>query len=138
MDRLIIFTGEDATNPAEETVTATTEVAAEETVATEVTVATEAVNEEISTGETRYEVMDSAPTFAEEDVLTLGANVLLSEEGSVAETVATTEATATIAFQPKNFVDNLQYMGIGMLTIFIVIGAIILATTAINKIFSKK
>jgi hypothetical protein len=149
MNHLIFFTGEEATNPVEETITATTEVATEETVtattevATEEAVTSEAVNEETATGEILYEVEDSAPSFTEEGVHTLGAdadgmNVLLSAEESVAETVATTEATATIAFQPKNFVDNLQYMGIGMLTIFIVIGAIILATTAINKIFSKK
>jgi hypothetical protein len=41
-------------------------------------------------------------------------------------------------FRPENFVSMLQYMGIGMLVIFVIIGVIILATMAINKIFSKK
>ena len=50
-----------------------------------------------------------------------------------------TEATeaAKLVFQPGNFVENLQYMGIGMLVIFVVIGVIALTTVLINKIFSK-
>lgn len=54
-------------------------------------------------------------------------------------TVAVTEATqAVLSFEPMNFVTNLKYMGIGMLTIFIIIGVIILATMLINKAFSGK
>lgn len=50
-----------------------------------------------------------------------------------------TEATAAVlGFEPMNFVTNLQYMGIGMLTIFIIIGVIILATVLINKLSSRK
>ena len=53
-----------------------------------------------------------------------------------------TEPVATegvkLVFQPMNFVNNLQYMGIGMLVIFAVIGMIALATVLINKIFSEK
>jgi hypothetical protein len=41
-------------------------------------------------------------------------------------------------FRPENFLSMLQYMGIGMLVIFVIIGVIILATMAINKLFSKK
>ncbi len=37
-----------------------------------------------------------------------------------------------------NFVDNLYYMGVGMLGIFVVIGIIIVATVIINKATSKK
>ena len=33
--------------------------------------------------------------------------------------------------------DNLKFMGIGMLVIFVIIGIIILATVAVQKIFSK-
>ena len=51
---------------------------------------------------------------------------------------ATEAAEAILGFEPMNFVSNLQYMGIGMLTIFIIIGVIILATGLINKLFSKK
>ena len=43
-----------------------------------------------------------------------------------------------LEFNPMNFVKMLQYMGIGMLVIFVIIGAIILTTMLINKIFSKK
>ena len=52
------------------------------------------------------------------------------------ETTAATQAN--LGFEPMNFVDNLQYMGIGMLTIFLIIGAIIVTTQLINKIFSGK
>ena len=41
-------------------------------------------------------------------------------------------------FEPMNFVENLSYMGKGMLGILIVMGAIILVTVVLNKIFSNK
>ena len=41
-------------------------------------------------------------------------------------------------FKPVNFVNNLGYMGIGMLGIFIVIGAIILVTVALNAATGKR
>ena len=41
-------------------------------------------------------------------------------------------------FSVERFLSSLQYMWQGMLCIFIVIGVIILATVAMNKIFSKK
>ncbi|MBP3937264.1 MAG: hypothetical protein IJE00_02010 [Clostridia bacterium] len=53
-----------------------------------------------------------------------------------ATTAPTTEAAPQMFFQPVNFVTNLQYMGIGMLVIFAVIGIIILATLLINYLFS--
>lgn len=37
-------------------------------------------------------------------------------------------------FEPYNFILNLEYMGKGMLGIFIVIGLIILATVLLNKL----
>ena len=40
-------------------------------------------------------------------------------------------------FEPIEFVNNLKYMGIGMLGVFIIVGVIIAATYAINK-FTKK
>ena len=43
-----------------------------------------------------------------------------------------------VFFNPAMFVENLRYMGIGMLVIFVIIAVIILATALINKIFSKK
>jgi len=44
--------------------------------------------------------------------------------------------TAQLVFEPASFVENLQYMGIGMLVIFLVIGMIILSTKLINYLFS--
>ncbi len=41
-------------------------------------------------------------------------------------------------FEPMNFVINLKYMAVGMISIFIVIGAIALITALMNKIFSRK
>lgn len=38
------------------------------------------------------------------------------------------------AFEPMHFVENLRYMGIGMLGIFLVIGAIALLTVLLNKL----
>ena len=42
-----------------------------------------------------------------------------------------------LEFNPMAFVDNLQYMGIGMVVIFVVIGVIIGATTLVNYLFSE-
>jgi len=39
---------------------------------------------------------------------------------------------------PMAFVDNLYYMGVGMVSILIVMAVLILITMALNKIFSKK
>ena len=41
-------------------------------------------------------------------------------------------------FNPTAFVDNLYYMGVGMLAIFIVIGIIIGISVLLNKLTSKK
>ena len=41
-----------------------------------------------------------------------------------------------LQFEPVKFVENLQYMGIGMLGVFIIIGIIIGATYAIGKLTS--
>ena len=48
------------------------------------------------------------------------------------------ETVVGLNFDPMAFVENLQYMGIGMLVIFVIIGVIALCTALINKIFSKK
>lgn len=40
-------------------------------------------------------------------------------------------------FNPSAFVDNLSYLLVGMVSIFIVIGLISLVTYIINKIFTK-
>lgn len=41
-------------------------------------------------------------------------------------------------FNPMAFVENLKYMGVGMLGIFIVIGIIILSVVALNKLTAPK
>ena len=42
-----------------------------------------------------------------------------------------------IIFDLGNFVENLKYMGVGMLVIFIVIGIIVGSVGLINYLFSK-
>ena len=51
-------------------------------------------------------------------------------------TMAPPAETAQLVFDPAKFLHNLQYMGIGMLVIFIIIGVIILSTLLINYLFS--
>ena len=48
-------------------------------------------------------------------------------------------ATAPIGleFNPMAFVENLQYMGVGMVVIFAIIGIILGATMLINFLFSE-
>ena len=43
-----------------------------------------------------------------------------------------------MTFNPMAFVENLYYMGTGMASILIVMAVLILITTALNKLFSKK
>lgn len=40
-------------------------------------------------------------------------------------------------FNPINFISNIRYLAVGMISIFIVIGVIILVTVLLNKIFTK-
>ncbi len=40
--------------------------------------------------------------------------------------------------EPMNFVENLSYMGIGMLGIFIVMGTLIIGTAILNKVTNRK
>ena len=49
-----------------------------------------------------------------------------------------TETAVKLEFDPMAFVENLKYMGIGMLVIFIIIGIIILATKLVNYLSSSK
>lgn len=44
----------------------------------------------------------------------------------------------TASIDPMNFVENLRYMGLGMLGIFIVIGVIMLLTILLNKLTAKE
>ena len=42
-----------------------------------------------------------------------------------------------ISFEPMNFINNLVYMGAGMLGIFIVIGLIVATTVCLNMFTAK-
>ena len=46
-------------------------------------------------------------------------------------------AALGLEFNPMAFVENLQYMGIGMAVIFAIISVIILATKLVNFLFSE-
>ena len=41
-------------------------------------------------------------------------------------------------FEPTAFVENLKYMGIGMVGVFLIIGIIVLATSVLKKATTKK
>lgn len=41
-------------------------------------------------------------------------------------------------FEPMNFIVNIKYMVIGMVCIIVVMGVLILITTALNKFTKKK
>lgn len=43
-----------------------------------------------------------------------------------------------MTFNPLAFVENLYYMGVGMASILIVMGVLIIITNLLNKLFSKK
>ena len=48
-----------------------------------------------------------------------------------------TSTAVGLQFDPMAFVENLQYMGVGMAVIFAIIGVIIGATKLINFLFSE-
>ncbi len=50
---------------------------------------------------------------------------------------AAAESAPQLGFEPARFVENLRYMGIGMLVIFAIIGIIILATRLVSYLFSE-
>ena len=41
------------------------------------------------------------------------------------------------SFEPMNFLENLKYMGIGMLGVFMIVGIIMASTIALIKITEK-
>jgi len=48
-----------------------------------------------------------------------------------------TNTAVNLEFNPMPFVENLEYMGVGMVVIFAIIGVIILATKLVNYLFSE-
>ena len=65
-------------------------------------------------------------------------NTVLNILSASKVTETTGSGTPELVFEPQRFVEMLSYMGKGMLVIFVIIGVIILATLAINKIFADK
>ena len=43
-----------------------------------------------------------------------------------------------MTFDPMAFIANLEYMGVGMAPILIVMGVLIVITNVLNKLFSNK
>ena len=67
--------------------------------------------------------------------------ITILEDGTVdvkSEKVPETDESIKIDFKPEEFVNNLGYMGKGMLGIFIVIGAIICSVYLLGLIGKKK
>ena len=48
-----------------------------------------------------------------------------------------TNTAFNLQFDPMAFIENLEYMSVGMVVIFVVIGIIIGATTLVNYLFSE-
>ncbi|MBE6607702.1 MAG: hypothetical protein E7633_04010 [Ruminococcaceae bacterium] len=82
---------------------------------------------------------ESAPEGGADSDTTVGENTEDAPEAPEKEEKENFfEAFASMfkEFHPMGFVENLRFMGIGMLGIFIIIGIIIVATVVINKAFS--
>ena len=48
-----------------------------------------------------------------------------------------TETAVNLEWNPMAFLENLEYMGVGMAVIFVVIGIIMGATMLVNYLFSE-
>lgn len=88
-----------------------------------------------ATTEVTGEAITEAVTQAVTEVFTSAETAVESVTEMVTEAV---EAVASGSFNPSAFVDNLKYMGAGMVGIFLVIGAIILAIVLLGKLTDKK
>ena len=56
---------------------------------------------------------------------------------AVTDTAVEETTAAGFMFEPGNFINNLQYMGSGMLGIFVVIGLIVIVTVILNKVMNR-
>ncbi len=92
-------------------------------------------------------VDNTSPDGAADDSIENGSNGEIAEDNSANDTKDETEMGGANApenekkefkFEPAAFAENLEYMGVGMVGIFLVIGIIILCTVALNRIFSGK
>ena len=63
----------------------------------------------------------------------------ISDETAFEDIVSDTEEGAKeSSVNPMNFIKNLDKMGVGMIGIFVVIGAIIISVAALNKVTSPR
>ena len=66
-------------------------------------------------------------------------NAALNAAAETAAENATGDLSSLLEnFNPMKFVENLSYMGVGMLGIFIVMGTLIIGTAILNKVTSRK
>ncbi len=65
-------------------------------------------------------------------------NYLAVSLSSFSETVNSFLSNLGLEFHPEAVLGMLKHMGVGMLVIFVIIGIIILATIAIQKVFSSE
>ena len=68
----------------------------------------------------------------------LGENGHLTADDTAGAANQLLQRTQGFTFHPQNFVENLKYMGLGMLAIFIVIGVIVGITYLLNALFQEK
>lgn len=78
---------------------------------------------------------DMAPDKIIEDVTDVGG---VDQTEDITTTGDDKDDAPKMIFEPFHFVENLKYMGLGMLGIFVVIGVIIIATALLNKLFKDK
>ena len=100
---------------------------------------TKDVTAAFSEGETAIAIIGGADGPTSVFVAQAATSETAEETTVVTTTVAETESPlGNVTVEPKNFVENLGYMGTGMAGIFVVIAIIIGATVLMNKIFSDK
>ncbi len=73
---------------------------------------------------------DASMTVTPSDVISATDAVSSADSGNFLEIIENAD--------PMRFVEMLPKLAMGMISIFIVIGVIIVATAVLNKIFSKK
>lgn len=70
--------------------------------------------------------------------LTSNSDLDIVSDSSVAEAVNEIADNGGLNVDPGRFIEMLPKLAMGMISIFIVIGVIIIVTMVLNKIFSKK
>jgi hypothetical protein len=79
----------------------------------------------------------SVAVFAEDESVTSEATSEVTSE-TTSEESSESDNALNLEFYPDGFTRNIQYMGLGMLGIFVVVGVVILLTLVLNKVTTKK